>query len=96
MHLLLYDIVLLDPLYTAIFLPIVPVQFNPTVYTVTERDDNVATVMLEALRNHDFDFMVNVSTIDGTAKSEKNQNLVSLTHYGNIYKYALRLSARGI
>ena len=48
----------------------VPVQFNPTVYTVTE-GNGIVTVTMEALRDHDFEFVVNVSTTDGTAKSEE-------------------------
>ena len=55
----------------------VPVQFNPTVYTVTE-GNGIVTVTMEALRDHDFEFVVNVSTTDGTAKSEGNQFICHL------------------
>ena len=41
-------------------------QFNPTMYTVTE-GDSVVTVTLEALNDHEFPFNVTVNTVDGTA-----------------------------
>ena len=57
----------LDHFHVLVF-PVVPVQFNPTVYTATEGNGTTVTVTLEALNDHNFPFNITVNTMDGTAE----------------------------
>ena len=50
------------------FLFVVPVRFNPTMYTRTEGIDKFANVTLEATKDHDFPFKVELCTRDGSAE----------------------------
>ena len=48
----------------------IPVLFNPFIYSVTEGVDSNAVITLEALAAHPFAFTVTVLTQDGSAIGE--------------------------
>ena len=55
----------------------VNVQFKETTYRVKEGKDSRLIVTLEALMDHDFEFVVNVRIIDGTAERMLFPDVVS-------------------